>query len=162
MGCGGLPSLPRASPIAARPPRALTPASLPPERAQSVVPVRYRHDKQLVSHNIHESTYNYKYTFSVEIAPICKVCVCVCVCFGGALGPLAVVVPACVCMGRWEVGWGGFPSAVAEPASRRMHAQTEWGAPRFRGGSCRQGVQGCTQEYLSNCPIAVGEPMTDT
>eukprot|EP00887_Chlorella_sp_A99_P002026 scaffold18.g2026.t1 len=39
---------------------------------QSVVPVRYRHDKQLVSHNIHESTYNYKYTFSVEIAPICK------------------------------------------------------------------------------------------
>lgn len=39
---------------------------------QSVVPIRYRHDKQLVSHNIHESTYNYKYTFSIEIAPLCK------------------------------------------------------------------------------------------
>lgn len=39
---------------------------------QSVVPIRFRHDKQLVSHNIHESTYNYKYTFSVEIVPICK------------------------------------------------------------------------------------------
>eukprot|EP00192_Tetraselmis_astigmatica_P024375 CAMPEP_0117664538 /NCGR_PEP_ID=MMETSP0804-20121206/9282_1 /TAXON_ID=1074897 /ORGANISM="Tetraselmis astigmatica, Strain CCMP880" /LENGTH=504 /DNA_ID=CAMNT_0005471795 /DNA_START=246 /DNA_END=1760 /DNA_ORIENTATION=+ len=39
---------------------------------QSVVPIRYRHDKQLVSHDIHTSNYNYKYTFSVEIAPICK------------------------------------------------------------------------------------------
>ena len=39
----------------------------------SVVPVRYRSDKQLVSHNIHSATYNYKYTFSVEIVPICKV-----------------------------------------------------------------------------------------
>lgn len=38
----------------------------------SVVPVRYRSDKQLVSHNIHSATYNYKYTFSVEIVPICK------------------------------------------------------------------------------------------
>ena len=34
---------------------------------------RYRGDKQLVSHNIHSATYNYKYTFSVEIVPICKV-----------------------------------------------------------------------------------------
>ncbi|KAK9863784.1 hypothetical protein WJX84_009015 [Apatococcus fuscideae] len=39
---------------------------------QTVVPVRFRHDKQLVSHNEHQSTYNYKYTFSVEIVPICK------------------------------------------------------------------------------------------
>lgn len=39
---------------------------------QSVVPIRFRHDKQLVSHDIHTSTYNYKYTFSVEIAPVCK------------------------------------------------------------------------------------------
>lgn len=39
---------------------------------QSVVPIKYRADKQLVSHNEHNSTYNYKYTFSVEIAPICK------------------------------------------------------------------------------------------
>ena len=50
----------------------------PPPPPQSVVPARYRHDKQLVSHNIHESTYNYKYTFSVEIAPICKVGSLVC------------------------------------------------------------------------------------
>lgn len=39
---------------------------------QSVVPVRHRSDKQLVSHDIHTSNYNYKYTFSVEIAPLCK------------------------------------------------------------------------------------------
>ena len=40
---------------------------------QSVVPMRYRADKQLVSHNEHSATYNYKYTFSVEIVPICRV-----------------------------------------------------------------------------------------
>jgi nonsense-mediated mRNA decay protein 3 len=37
------------------------------------VPARFRHDKQLVSHDTHTSQYNYKYTFSVEIAPVCKV-----------------------------------------------------------------------------------------
>jgi hypothetical protein len=37
------------------------------------VPARFRHDKQLVSHDTHTSSYNYKYTFSVEIAPVCKV-----------------------------------------------------------------------------------------
>ena len=40
---------------------------------QSVVPAKYRADKQLVSHNEHSATYNYKYTFSVEIVPICRV-----------------------------------------------------------------------------------------
>ena len=40
---------------------------------QSVVPCRFRSDKQLVSHDTHSNTYNYKYTFSVEIAPVCKV-----------------------------------------------------------------------------------------
>ena len=41
---------------------------------QSVVPANCRDDKQLVSHNEHTATYNYKYTFSVEIVPICRVC----------------------------------------------------------------------------------------
>ena len=40
---------------------------------QSVVPAKYRSDKQLVSHDEHSATYNYKYTFSVEIVPICRV-----------------------------------------------------------------------------------------
>ena len=39
------------------------------------MPCKFRTAKQLVSHNIHSSTYNYKYTFSVEIVPVCKVCV---------------------------------------------------------------------------------------
>eukprot|EP00899_Mesostigma_viride_P018055 jgi/Mesvir1/26250/Mv01615-RA.1 len=39
---------------------------------QQVAPVRFRTDKQLVSHDEHTSTYNYKFTFSVEIAPVCK------------------------------------------------------------------------------------------
>ena len=63
---------------------------------QSVVPMRYRSDKQLVSHNEHSSTYNYKYTFSVEIVPICRVssdtiwqCACTCM----ATMPLKAATP---------------------------------------------------------------------
>nr|CAN60703.1 hypothetical protein VITISV_003522 [Vitis vinifera] len=37
-----------------------------------VTPSRSRHDKQLVSHDTKSNNYNYKYTFSVEICPICR------------------------------------------------------------------------------------------
>ncbi|RZC71192.1 hypothetical protein C5167_034647 [Papaver somniferum] len=37
-----------------------------------VCPIKSRNDKQLVSHDEKSSTYNYKYTFSVEICPICR------------------------------------------------------------------------------------------
>ena len=39
---------------------------------QSVVPIRSKTSEQLISHDIHNSTSNYKFTFSVEIVPICK------------------------------------------------------------------------------------------
>lgn len=38
----------------------------------NVVPIRSRHDKHLVSHDAKSNNYNYKYTFSVEISPICR------------------------------------------------------------------------------------------
>jgi nonsense-mediated mRNA decay protein 3 len=60
-----------------------------------VVPIRFRADKQLVSHDIHTSTYNYKYTFSVEIAPVCKddlICLPAKLSSSlGSLGPLVLV-----------------------------------------------------------------------
>ncbi|KAL2550929.1 nonsense-mediated mRNA decay NMD3 family protein [Forsythia ovata] len=37
-----------------------------------VAPIRKRNDKQLVSHDQKSNNYNYKYTFSVEICPICR------------------------------------------------------------------------------------------
>ncbi|XVF16562.1 hypothetical protein REPUB_Repub10bG0042500 [Reevesia pubescens] len=37
-----------------------------------VAPTKSRHDKQLVSHDTKNNNYNYKYTFSVEISPICR------------------------------------------------------------------------------------------
>lgn len=37
-----------------------------------VVPIKSRSDKQLVSHDTKSNNYNYKYTFSVEICPICR------------------------------------------------------------------------------------------
>ncbi|KAH7687378.1 nonsense-mediated mRNA decay protein 3 [Dioscorea alata] len=42
------------------------------EFVSGVVPVRRRSDKQLVSHDTKSNNYNYKYTFSVEICPICR------------------------------------------------------------------------------------------
>ncbi|XP_043696203.1 60S ribosomal export protein NMD3-like [Telopea speciosissima] len=37
-----------------------------------VTPIRSRSDKQLVSHDSKSNNYNYKYTFSVELCPICR------------------------------------------------------------------------------------------
>lgn len=39
---------------------------------QSFVPMRYKSSEQLISEDIQSGTANYKFTFSVEIAPICK------------------------------------------------------------------------------------------
>ena len=62
---------------------------------QQVVPVRARHDKQLVSHDANNNTYNYQYTFMVEIVPVCKediVCLPYKVSLGlGGVGPIMLV-----------------------------------------------------------------------
>nr|XP_043614993.1 60S ribosomal export protein NMD3-like [Erigeron canadensis]XP_043614994.1 60S ribosomal export protein NMD3-like [Erigeron canadensis] len=42
------------------------------EFMQKVVPIKSRSDKQLVSQDSKNNSYNYKYTFSVEICPICR------------------------------------------------------------------------------------------
>lgn len=60
----------------------------------NVVPVKSRHDKQLVSHDSKSNNFNYKFTFSVEICPICKddlVCLPQKVAVGlGNIGPLVL------------------------------------------------------------------------
>jgi len=38
----------------------------------TVVPCRYKTSERLISHDIHNNTYNNKSTFSVELVPICK------------------------------------------------------------------------------------------
>lgn len=59
-----------------------------------VAPVRSRNDKQLVSHDSKSNNYNYKYTFSVEISPICRedlICLPPKVALSlGNLGPLVI------------------------------------------------------------------------
>jgi len=39
---------------------------------QSMIPMRYSHSKKLISHDVHTNTYNYKYTFMVDVVPVCK------------------------------------------------------------------------------------------
>ena len=39
---------------------------------KTVVPIQTRQSKTLVSHDTHSNIYNYKYSFSVEIVPICR------------------------------------------------------------------------------------------
>ncbi|CDW73854.1 UNKNOWN [Stylonychia lemnae] len=38
----------------------------------NTVPTKVKQSQQLISHDLRNNTYNYKYTFSLEIAPICK------------------------------------------------------------------------------------------
>ena len=38
----------------------------------TVLPCRYQHSKKLISHDIHSNTYNYKFSYSVEIVPLSK------------------------------------------------------------------------------------------
>jgi len=38
----------------------------------NVVAIRSRHDKQLISHDANSNTYNYRFTFAVDIVPVCK------------------------------------------------------------------------------------------
>ncbi|CAI8017279.1 60S ribosomal export protein NMD3 [Geodia barretti] len=45
---------------------------------QTVVPCRYKTSQELVSHDIHSNTFQYKHTFSVELVPVCKVLVFFC------------------------------------------------------------------------------------
>jgi nonsense-mediated mRNA decay protein 3 len=42
------------------------------EFLQAVVPIRYQKAEQLVSHDPKNNIYNYRYTFSIEIAPVCR------------------------------------------------------------------------------------------
>jgi len=42
------------------------------EFLQSVIPMRYSHAKKLISHDASSNIYNYKYTLSVEVVPVCK------------------------------------------------------------------------------------------
>lgn len=42
------------------------------EFLQALVPLRYQQSERLISHDIHSNTYNYKYSFSVELIPVCK------------------------------------------------------------------------------------------
>ncbi|KAL6581598.1 hypothetical protein OROMI_007521 [Orobanche minor] len=59
-----------------------------------VAPVRTRNDKQLVSQDMKSNNYNYKFTFSVEISPICRedlICLPPKVALGlGNFGPLVI------------------------------------------------------------------------
>ena len=38
----------------------------------SVLPCRYEQSKKLIGHDTHSNTYNYKFTYSVEIVPLSK------------------------------------------------------------------------------------------
>ena len=33
-----------------------------------MIPVKYQHSKKLISHDVNSNTYNYKYSFSVEVS----------------------------------------------------------------------------------------------
>ncbi|GIY67004.1 60S ribosomal export protein NMD3 [Caerostris darwini] len=61
-----------------------------------VVPCKYITSQQLISHDTHSNTFDYKYTYSVEIVPICKNdVVCLPVSLARSLGNIGQI---CVCI----------------------------------------------------------------
>lgn len=65
------------------------------EFVQKVIPCRYSMSQQLISHDSRSNIYNYKYTFSVEIVPICKEdIVCLPIATSKALGNIGRL---CIC-----------------------------------------------------------------
>ncbi|EDO33792.1 predicted protein, partial [Nematostella vectensis] len=61
---------------------------------QSVVPCRFKTSEKLISHDIHNNTFNYKYTFSVEIIPICREeVICLPLKLARSLGNIGKMVP---------------------------------------------------------------------
>jgi len=42
------------------------------EFLQAMIPCRYGSSKKLISHDVNSNTYNYKYTFNVDVVPVCK------------------------------------------------------------------------------------------
>ncbi|XP_064456114.1 60S ribosomal export protein NMD3-like [Ornithodoros turicata] len=63
---------------------------------QSVVPCKYITSQQLISHDIHSNVFNYKHTFSVEIAPVCKDdIVCLPPTLARSLGSMSQI---CICL----------------------------------------------------------------
>lgn len=71
------------------------------EFLMTAAPCRYSTSKRMISHDVHTNTYNYKFTYSLEIAPICKddiVCLPQKICKeNGNFGPV------CVCTGVTQV-----------------------------------------------------------
>jgi len=63
---------------------------------QAVLPMRYQTAQELMTHDPHNNTYDYKHTYSVEIVPICKDnVVCLPKKLAHALGNISQV---CVCL----------------------------------------------------------------
>ncbi|KFM68812.1 60S ribosomal export protein NMD3, partial [Stegodyphus mimosarum] len=61
----------------------------------AVVPCKYETSQQLISHDVHNNTYDYKFTFSVEIVPVCKNdVVCLPISLARVLGNIGQI---CVC-----------------------------------------------------------------
>lgn len=63
---------------------------------EAVIPCKYLPSQQLISHDTHSNTYNYKFTYSVEVVPVCKDDI---MCLPNALAKyLGNIGQICVCL----------------------------------------------------------------
>ena len=62
---------------------------------ESVVPIKWHESKRLISQDFNNNTYNYKYTYSTEIVPVCKHDI---VCLPkGVIRKRGYISPICLC-----------------------------------------------------------------
>lgn len=78
------------------------------EFLQQVVPIRYQQSKKLISHDAKNNTHSYKFSYSVEMPPICK-------------DDLVCLPP------RLSAQFGGFPPlALIYKVSNQLHVLDPW------------------------------------
>lgn len=118
-----------------------------------VAPIKYRNDKQLVSHDSHNNNYNYKFTFSVEICPICREdLICLPPKVANSLGNFGPIV---ICTKVTD------QIALLDPFTLRhcwMNAEQYWRVPFRSLSTSRQLVEYVVIEVepLSNHEVEIG------
>ena len=66
------------------------------EYVNKLIPCRSQTSQQLKSHDVHNNTYNYKFTFCLEVVPVCKNdVVCVSKSFAQRLGLASQILLVC-------------------------------------------------------------------
>jgi len=100
---------------------------------ENVIPCRYVPSERLISHDTHSNTYNYKYTYSVEIVPVCKGdIVCLPLALARSLGNINQL---CICLRITKQVYLIDPTTLK---TAEINANVYWRQPFKSIANCKQ------------------------